>query len=256
MITILTSTYNRAYTLERLYKSLVNQQDKDFEWVLVDDGSTDNSKELIQGFVKENKLKIKYVYQPNSGKHVALNTGCIHAEGEYIFIVDSDDALTQDAIIIIKKEIKNNPSFVGYCFRKITFDNQYLGTVINEKKIILNPTQAGKVFKGDLAYVFSKTSMIENPFPVISGEKFVPELYIWNKIADTGDILFFPNEWIYVCEYLPDGCSMNFKSNLKNNPIGFALFYKDQINREVNFILKLKNLIRFLQCQLIMVTKK
>ena len=104
LLTIFTPTYNRAYSLERLYKSLVTQSLKDFEWLVVDDGSTDNTEELINKFVSDNKVKICYFKQENGGKHRAINRGAAMAQGDYFLIVDSDDYLTSDAVESIKRE--------------------------------------------------------------------------------------------------------------------------------------------------------
>lgn len=256
MITVLTPTYNRKWTLERLYLSLSNQSLKDFEWVVVDDGSTDDTASLIMQYKRAASFDVRYYYQENAGKHIALNTGCAHSKGDYIFIVDSDDALDVKAIEIIIREIAENPGYVGYCFRKKTFCGQFLGVQIVSDKLEMSPTAASHVFKSDLAYVFSKESMVANPFPKIDGEKFVPELFIWNRIADEGGILFFPDEWIYLCEYLPDGYSMNFSSNIMKNPKGFALYYWDQFRREFSPVNKSKALIRYLQCRILGVLRK
>lgn len=256
MITILTATYNRASTIDRLYASLLKQTDSDFEWVIIDDGSNDNTRDIVQQYIMSQRFLIKYRFQENAGKHAAINSGCTMACGEYIFIVDSDDALEPNAIATIKIAVKNNPGFVGYCFRKKTFDGLFLGNILSYEKTVMTPTEAAHVFMGDLAYVFLKVCMLENSFPIIVGEKFVPELYVWNLIADAGEIIFFPNEWIYLCEYLPDGYSMNFKSNLRRNPKGFLLFYKDQFMRESSFISKAKAIVRIIQCMIYRMIRK
>ena len=98
MITILTPTYNREKTLKRAYESLLAQTNKDFEWIVVDDGSSDNTKSLIEGFINESKLDIRYIYKTNGGKHTALNVGTAEAKGELLLILDSDDYLSEDAI--------------------------------------------------------------------------------------------------------------------------------------------------------------
>lgn len=248
MITILTPTYNRSYTLKRLYDSLCAQEIYDFEWVIVDDGSSDGTRQLVFEFISQDKFKIVYLYQVNSGKHVALNFGANQANGKYIFIVDSDDALENYAIVVVCEKIKSFPGFVGYCFRKKTFSGVSIGNVLAKDELVTNPTQAGNLLKGDLAYVFSTSSFLSNPFPVFASEKFVPELYIWNKISDTGEIIFFPKLFIYICDYLDDGYSENFSKNLKRNPKGFLIFYRSQFFREKAVIRKLKCAIRSLQC--------
>jgi hypothetical protein len=256
MITVLTPTYNRTYTLERLYKSLL-LQNLPFEWLIIDDGSTDATKELVTAFQKDSPFSIRYIYQENSGKHVAINTGVCAAQGDFIFIVDSDDAITDDALSVLQNAIDSlNKTIMGVCFRKILFNGNMIGnTLLSSEPIILSPTQAGSLFQGDLAYIFRTSALLSNPFPVIKGETFVPELLIWNRIADEGGILFYPTTAIYQCEYLADGYSANFKQNLRKNPQGFALFYRDQFFRERSLIQKTKCAIRYFQCLIYGITR-
>jgi hypothetical protein len=249
MITVLTPTYNRAYTLERLYQSLLLQS-APFEWLIIDDGSTDTTKELIAAFQKDTPFLIRYIYQENSGKHVAINTGAYAAEGDFIFIVDSDDMLTDDALIYVQNAICTLGSKdVGICFRRAYFNGILIGTKnISAEPIHLSPTEAGNYFQGDLAYIFRTSVLLSHPFPIIIGETFVPELLIWNAIGDEGNIIFYPDKSIYLCEYLEDGYSANFKRNLRRNPKGFALFYRDQFFRERSLSRKTKCAVRYVQC--------
>lgn len=251
MITVLTPTYNRAHTLTRAFQSLNLQHDLNFEWLIVDDGSTDDTKELIEKLSSQALFKIRYFYQNNSGKHVAINTGCKHALQEWILILDSDDVLTLDAIATVSEAVKKNETAntVGFCFRKCYLNGSLIGETKNlPSPVFLHPTEAGNFLKGDLAYVFRRKQMQEHPFPVIEGEKFVPELYIWNKIGDEGKIIFYLNKAIYLCEYLADGYTMNFSKNLKQNPQGFLIYYKSQFFREKSVVRKIKCAVRSLQC--------
>ncbi|WP_228390340.1 hypothetical protein, partial [Pseudomonas helleri] len=93
-------------------------------------------------------------------------------------------------------------------------------------------------------------TLVKHTFPVFEGEKFVPELFVWNKISDDGVLKFFGNKVLYLCEYLEDGYSANFSAMLRRNPLGFGLYYKHQIAREKSFIRKLKCSIRYAQCKL------
>lgn len=260
MITILTPTYNRSHTLTRLFESLKQQDNKSFEWLVVDDGSTDRTLVLLESFKMEIDFPIRIIHQDNSGKHVALNTGVLAAKGDWVFIVDSDDALTFDAISEILDKLKkfDDEKIAGICFRKADFTHCMVGSKIEFASNVMccSPTEAGEALKGDLAYIFRKEIMLNNLFPVINSEKFLPELFIWNKIGDAGLIYFFVNKYIYLCEYLTDGYSANFYSCLKSNPKGFLIFYKAQISREVNLIKKLKCFIRVCQCYLFVFLKK
>ncbi|WP_321836756.1 MULTISPECIES: glycosyltransferase family 2 protein [Pseudomonas] len=253
MLTVLTATYNRAYTLSRLYESLERQTNKSFEWVVVDDGSADETLELLAGFQKKSTFPIRFLQQENSGKHVAINTGVSVETRGWIFLVDSDDALTPDAVEVFLSDLTNTGSkdLVGYCYRRADFSGRLIGNVVSgepESSAIMSPVQAGPLYRGDLAYIFKKDVLIKCPFPRFEGENFVPELLIWNKVSDEGGVLYFHHRAIYLCEYLADGYSANFYKNLQRNPVGFGVFYKDQMGRETNLIRKLKCAIRYVQC--------
>ncbi|MNZ48468.1 hypothetical protein D3C78_662150 [compost metagenome] len=114
--------------------------------------------------------------------------------------------------------------------------------------VVMTPTEAGHFFKGDLAYIFKTEALRMHSFPVFSGERFVPELYIWNKIGDEGNIHYFANTILYLCDYLEDGYSKNFSSNLRRNPKGFLTFYWAQIARENKLLFKAKYVLRSVQC--------
>lgn len=105
-ITIFTPTYNREKTLPRVYDSLLNQTDKRFIWLIIDDGSTDNTKELVNRWIKENKLEIEYHFKENGGKHTAIRLAYQLADAKYLLGIDSDDELTPIAVEIFRKEWK------------------------------------------------------------------------------------------------------------------------------------------------------
>lgn len=256
MITIFTPTYNRGYIIHLLYESLCKQSSHDFEWIIIDDGSTDDTKKKIEIFIKENKIPIKYIYQSNGGKHRAINCGVQHANGELFFIVDSDDFLSPDAIesiIYHWNKIKNKVSYAGLCFRRInTNTKKIIGRDFISFESEATSIEIAYKYKiiGDKAEVFQTEILKSFPFPEIYGENFVPEALVWNRIAHSGFKLKCINKGIYFCEYLADGLSKNFLTNLKKNSKGFQLFYKELISyKEVPFYpFKIKAFIRFLQC--------
>lgn len=253
MLTILTPTYNRRHTLPALFESLQKQTCHDFEWLIVDDGSTDDTAPWVAQHCMEAPFTVQLLQQANQGKHIAVNTGVRQARGDWLFIVDSDDWLTPDAVAAVIDTIAGlpaEPHVVGVCFRKADTHGKVWGADCSTLPTpwVASPGWAGRVAQGDLAYVFQTLSMRQNPFPRIAGEKFVPELYIWNKIADSGQVWFYLQRVIYLCEYLDDGYSKNFQITLKRNPKGFLLFYTDQIKRERRLLDKLKALIRSIQC--------
>ena len=252
MLTILTATYNRYNTLLRLYDSLESQCNKDFEWLVVDDGSSDDSILLLNALRFVASFPVRVLHQNNSGKHVAINNGVSVITNDWVFMVDSDDFLPPDAVEMFFSDLKrSNNKFVGYCYRKADVFGEIVGRKIDNSIndfSIMTPTQAGNFYSGDLAYVFMTSILAKYPFPTFIGEKFVPELLVWNRIADEGDIAFYHHKIIYFCEYLQDGYSANFDMNLRKNPRGFGCYYKHQFLRECSFVRKLKCAVRYIQC--------
>lgn len=253
MLTILTPTYNRRHTLPRLYESLLCQSGRDFEWLVVDDGSTDETAAWVETHCTQTDFPVRLVRQSNGGKHVALNTGVAHARGNWIFVVDSDDALTPDAVAVVAAAMASaggEPDIVGVCFRKADMGGHVLGRPCDDAPVRLvgTPTAIGRMVQGELAYVFRRDIMAATPFPVIEGEKFVPDLYAWNLIGDQGDIWFYLGRAVYRCEYLEDGYTRNFTAHLRRNPRGFFMFYAAQIAREPQVVDKLKAVVRSIQC--------
>lgn len=255
-ISIFTPAYNRAYTLKELYNSLLLQDRNKFEWIVVNDGSTDNTEELIKSFIIEDKINIKYINTKNGGKHRAINKGVSIAEGELFFIVDSDDSLIPNAVTTIIDEwekVKDKQKFAGLCFRRINKTNHsIIGNKFPYEKFDSNSFELTYIHKvnGDKAEIFRTEILKRFPFPEITNEKFIPEAYIWNKIALNQYKLRCIDKGIYLCEYLSDGLSLNFLRNLKKNPRGFSIYYKSLIsnNQIPIWPYKIKAIIRLIQC--------
>lgn len=232
MISVFTATYNRAKNLKDLYKSLQEQTYKDFEWIIVDDGSTDNTKEVIDGFIKNNDMKIIYKYQKNGGKMRAHNTGVSLVNGEYFFGIDSDDSLTPNALEIVDKyyqKIKDNDEIAGLVFlnRKKGTD-EIIGTKFPEDNIVDTYYNIYKKYNvtGDKEFTFKTKIVKEYLFPVAEGEKFVPEAALFNRVCKKYKFLFC-NEVAMNVEYLESGYSNNYFKLAKNNPKGQVLYYKE-----------------------------
>lgn len=263
MLTIFTPAYNRAYTLNHLYESLCQQSSKDFEWIIVDDGSTDNTKELITLFINEHRINIRYFYQKNGGKHRAINYGTQVANGELFFIVDSDDFLTLDAIEQIESKwnsIDDKTSYAGLCFRKMHINtDEFIGNEFPFQEFDSNSLDLAFRWgiREDKAEIFQTQILRQFPFPEVNGENFVPEALIWYKIAYSGLFLRCINTGIYRCEYLPDGLSKNFASNLRKNPKGFFLYYQSILSYKKIPIFpeKVKAFVRIVQCYFYKVVK-
>lgn len=216
-ITVFTPTYNRAYILKKCYESLKKQTYHNFEWLIYDDGSTDNTKELIDEFVKEGIIEIRYYYGKNKGKHVAINEGTDLAHGELFFIVDSDDYLTDNALELVYKAwnsitVKDRRSFIGVSGRRylvnknnkeFNFSTEYYDTDAITFNLIDNNLQ-------DKAEVYVTETLRKYKFPYFEGENFMTEAVLWYQLAEEGYKIRWFNEDIYICEYLEDGLSNNF----------------------------------------------
>lgn len=248
LITVFTPTYNRAHLLKRVYESLLQQQMPDFEWLLIDDGSTDATENVVRSFIVEGKILIKYFKQPNLGKHVAINKGVLNAQGAYFLMLDSDDYLPVNALLILKEKIEYAKQFknIGGVVGCKTFVNKRLILTKFKENTISNSLDIRFKYnvQGDLAEVFKTAVLKDFPFPEIENEKFCPEALVWNRIAQKYDLLFF-NEAIYVAEYLPDGLTHKIVKIRMNAPIASMLHYAELANYNVPLLIKLKSAINF-----------
>lgn len=233
LITVFTPTYNRAQLLTRLYESLRRQTFTDFEWLIVDDGSTDNTKDVVDSFMAQSggSLLIRYIHKSNGGKHTAINLGAHEAQGELFFIADSDDALPEDALETTAKayrEIQGDKSFAGICGLDITLDGVIIGGGLGEDYI--DATAIDIRFKrniqGDLKEVFRTEVLREFPFPEITGERFCPEALVWNRIA-TKYKLRYINKPIYIAEYQTGGLTDNIVRIRMQSPVASMMTYAE-----------------------------
>ena len=248
IITVFTPTYNRASLLNRVYESLIHQSNFNFEWIVVDDGSTDATESVIQNFIAQQNIPITYIKQENKGKHFAINRGVQLAKGEYIVILDSDDALTSNAIASIIKSVKSineDSSIGGIVGRKIYFDQKLIGKLIG-KNIISNSLDIR--FKhniiGDLAEIYSVKVLKEFTFPEIENEKFCPEALVWNRIAQKYKLLF-TDEMVYQVEYMQDGLTAKIVKIRMTSPLASMLCYSELASYSIPIVEKIKATINF-----------
>lgn len=249
MISILTPSYNRAYILENAYKSLLRQTNKDFEWVIVDDGSTDDTEKLVKRLIKEKKIDINYTKKENGGKHTALNEGMKYVKGELTIILDSDDYLLDDAIETIYyywKKYKKNKNICGLSFLRQTEDNKTIGKRYKEDIVISNNIdfRYNKGILGDMCEVYITNVLKKYSFPVYNNERFLSECIIWNEMAMKYDTVYI-NKPIYVCEYLEDGLSKNSLIVRTKCPLGALENAKLFMNKRFKLSIRLKNSILY-----------
>lgn len=233
MITVFTPTYNRAYALPHLYKSLREQTFRDFEWIVVDDGSTDNTSDVVKKWIDEAWFPIRYVKTANGGKHRAINKGVTLAEGELFFIVDSDDWLPKDSLSWINhyvEGVKNDEHFAGVVGSRSYPSGDRIGGPVSYDILDTDYVSFRERYhiKGDMAEVWRTEVLRQYPFPEFKGEKFLTEAVVWEQIALKYKLRYF-NKAIYTCEYLPDGLTKNIRAHHRNSPRGTMLFYSRQM---------------------------
>ena len=260
LITVFTPTYNRAYRLDALYISLCKQTFTDFEWLIIDDGSTDNTKELVDAWIREDKIKIRYIKQPNGGKHRAINRGVSVAKGVLFFIVDSDDILPIDSLEKINNHylmIKDRKGFGGLCGLKADYHGQIVG---GEKKFgIIECSSIDLRYrfkvKGDMSEVFYTSVMKEFPFPEIENERFCPEALIWNRISSKYLIHYF-DETTYCCEYLDDGLTSSIVKVRVKSPIASCMTYAELVKAPIPIAQRFRSAINFWRFRRYITSKK
>lgn len=239
-LTIFTPTYNRAYILPKLFESLLSQKNKNFEWLIVDDGSSDNTKELLEDFKSKADFKITYVYQENQGKHVAINTGLSIVESDFFLVVDSDDILCQNFSETIEFKLQKlkeskNLAVIAFPRKQKGTENKLQINNVFQNEIISTPIELFNTYniRGEFSLIFKARIAKEYRYPVFNGEKFIRESVVYNRIAKKYRFMYVPNA-IVEAEYLEDGLSFKFGELLKTNPKGTALAMKEIMNNEAN----------------------
>ena len=249
MITIFTPTYNRAYTLNRLFNSLINQSNKNFEWLIVDDGSNDNTKELVEKFKKKSDFPIYYYYKKNEGKHIAINFGSEKANGEWFFIVDSDDYLVENSIEIIYKycnQIKENPKYAGVAGSISHSNGEMIGNGYNKKVIDLTCANFRKKYSGDKAEVLRTSLLKQYKFPQFNGEKFMQESVLWYSLSNDNFLFRWFDEIIYIADYIDDGLTKNGRKASRKSPLSKSYAENHIVgSKNIKFVEKMKSCINY-----------
>jgi glycosyltransferase involved in cell wall biosynthesis len=233
-ITVFTPTYNRGFIIENLYRSLQKQTYTNFEWLVIDDGSEDNTKQLFEVWKTENnKFPISYYRVENGGKHRAVNKATDLAKGELLFIVDSDDYLTEDALESIVKwdnSLEDKEQFCGIAGNKGKINNGIWGTTFIGDFIDATSLERDKYnITGDKAEVFFTEILRRYKFDEFEGENFITERTVWDRMAYDGYRIRWFNKIIYLCDYLADGLTKSGDQIFSKNPRGTACLVKQQI---------------------------
>ncbi|WP_047414403.1 glycosyltransferase family A protein [Cellulophaga sp. Hel_I_12] len=254
-ITVFTPTYNRAFCLDQVYQSLIRQSNQNFLWLIIDDGSTDTTKELVAGWEAENKIALQYHYQENLGMHGGHNAAYRLIKTPLNVCIDSDDFMPDDAIEKILRHypsIKDNPKFSGLVGLDATKNGNVIGTKIPET---ITETTLYDLYNkhgvlGDKKLVY-KTAVVQQypPYPIFEGERFVPLGYLY-QLIDQEYQLFPVNEVFCIVEYLNDGSSRNMLKQYRRHPQGFAFSRKSRMELAESFTDKFKNAIHYVSSSL------
>lgn len=251
-ITILTPVYNRASLLPRLFNSLLRQTFKDFEWIIVDDGSTDNTREVLADLKERcgNAFPMTCLYKDNGGKHMAINIGVARARGELFFIADSDDMLPADSLAIVAEEwrlVSGDPSFGGLAGLDMTMDShKVMGSGLPSERLDATTIDIRHHYHvtGDMKEVFRTEVLREFPFPEFQGERFCPEQLVWFRIAHHYKLRYV-NKPIYIAEYQPDGITAGITRARMESPSASMLTYAELTECPVPLKVRIKAAINF-----------
>lgn len=236
-ITVFTPTYNRAYIIENLYRSLQRQSFRDFEWLIVDDGSTDNTEAVIQQWQQAgNDFPIRYYKKENGGKCRAINYGVDRAEGLLFFNVDSDDYLLDDAlekIALWESTLPKDKKFCGVVGNLGTGPTETPNTPWPEPYRDANLLERYEEYcdhpiDGERAWVFYTKIQQAYKYPEFEGENFITPAVTWNRMAHDGYLVRIYDDIIWVYEYQPDGLTMSGNKRFLERPQGHGLWLREK----------------------------
>ena len=261
-LSILTATYNRAKFLEKLYKSILDNIETSnlkAEWIIINDGSTDNTEEIIEKFVLENKIEIKYLYQENSGKMAAINRGMEEVTGELVVDCDSDDFFAINAFKVIEQKALNlleNERLYALCFLKQDFKGNISG-----KKFDINNTESTMFdlyfkqdIQGEKVLVFNTKIRKKFKHELEENEKFITEARMYHKMDEKYNI-FCINEVIEIGDYISDGYTKNIFHLFKKYPNGYFRYFKEILKRGTSGVLLKKKIYIWKHLALFLVLK-
>ena len=236
-ITVFTPTYNRAYIIENLYRSLQRQSFRDFEWLVVDDGSTDDTESVFRKWIQEdNDFPIRYYKKENGGKCRAINYGSELAEGLLFFNVDSDDYLSDDALEKVaawESGLNGDKRFCGVVGNlgvsaSETPNTPIQGSFRDASLLERYAEYSGHPLDGERAWVFYTEIQRKYKYPEYAGETFLTPCITWNRMANDGYLVRVFNDIIWIYEYLDDGLTRQGNMRFIKNPQGHGLALREK----------------------------
>lgn len=237
-LTIHTATYNRAYILPQAYESLRAQTCKDFEWIITDDGSTDETCELVRSWQEQdNGFPIVYNPVPHVGLPCAINSGVEKATGAWFMRLDSDDRLMPQTVELVLQwiaEIEDLQDYVGVGFAKCQPDGRFMKDQIPMIDPAIGYVDATNIERGkyhldmDMCEAERLSLLREFPHQCWPTETFAPEQLNHNAIALAGYKYRWRAEKLYICDYLTDGLTQS-DTIVKRNPMGYAMMHNQNM---------------------------
>ena len=244
-ISVVTATYNRAHLLPKLYESIVDNYKsyKDIEWVIMDDGSSDDTESLVKKWIKNSKFDIKYYKQTNAGKMAAINNVMDTVSGDIVLEVDSDDYFTSDALKMINEDYKK-------------LDGKNIYGIVYKRNIINGKTSDLKEIDGHVIKLFDLHNKMGYDFDMVltfktdirkkysykleHNEKFITEARMYYQMDHDYDGMLFRNDDVIVCEYMEDGYSKNIIKMFKKYPYGYYEYFKECLGYSNGVLFKKK----------------
>lgn len=228
-LTIFTPTYNRAHLLRRVYESLVTQTSQDFEWLVIDDGSTDFTRSLVEGFMREGRIAVSYVHKENGGLYTGYNEAYSRITSELCVCIDSDDFMPDDAVEIIIRTWRERggeeyAGLIGLDFRLDTMEPIGGRFPDSMKDCYFLDLYTRRIHRGD-SKVVTRTDLMRSVAPQIGfeGEKYFNPVYMLLQVCDTRKLIMV-NECLCIVDYQTGGDSMSegiFRQYL-DSPRSFA----------------------------------
>ena len=242
-LTVFTPTYNRADRLGRAYESLKQQTNKDFCWLIVDDGSTDDTAGAVRAMQEDKLVDIKYIYRENGGKMRAHNTGVMACDTPLFLCLDSDDTLTAAAVEQILrtwKEAEGRDEYAGIiAYKGESKEKPIYGNVFPKTEDCSFRELYRRGFKGETTLVFRTDLLKADLFPEIEGEKYVPEDVVYDRI-DEGHIFRVLPEILTVCELVEEGYTARAEDLRREAPTGWYIYYYQRALSWPASLMKLK----------------
>ncbi|WP_226038101.1 glycosyltransferase family 2 protein [Aquibacillus saliphilus] len=254
-LTVFTPTYNRAYCLDNCYESLKRQSCKDFVWLIIDDGSTDDTEALVDGWIIEGVIEILYLKQRNQGMHGAHNTAFELIDTELNICIDSDDYMPGDAVekILAFWNAFGNENVSGIIGLDSYTDGRIIGTELPNslRESTLFDLYQKHGVTGDKKLVYRTELTKKYPYPIFTGEKYVGLAYKYHMLDRDYQMLLM-NEVLCCVEYLNDGSSLNMLNQYRNNPQGFAFYRRELMKLPfANVLFKYRQAIHYVSSSLI-----